>query len=188
MQGVKPLQVGWRSFETGVHLFTTELRVPDDLGLIPGLQGAYEYWQGKRGARPFAARAALDPVEMREFLPRIMLADITRDPLRFRYRLCGTGICYAHTGGDPTGLAVDELEPAQYGALIHTQYDDMLKKRAPVAHLNVFSSADRYKSYAHIILPLSRGGEDIDMLMTVDSLIQDQAEMMTVLKQLQDRK
>lgn len=187
MQGVKPLQVGWRSFETGVHLFTTELHIPDDLSLFPGLQGAYEHWQSKRGQREFAGRGDLDPVEMREFLPRIMLADLTRDPLRFRYRLCGTGICHVHKG-DPTGLAADELQPTHYGALIHSQYEGMLNNRRPTAHLNVFSNADRYKSYAHIILPLSRGGSDIDMVMTVDSLLQDQAEMMNVLKQLQERK
>jgi hypothetical protein len=186
MQGAMPLQVGWRGFETGVHLFTTECHIPDDLSLFPGLQSAYAYWQSKCGTGGFPGRDDLNPVEMRDFLPRIMLADVTHDPVRFRYRLCGTGICHVHQG-DPTGITADELQPAHYGALVHSQYEGMLKKGAPVAHLNVFSNADRYKSYAHIILPLSRSGTGIDMVMTVDSLLQDQAEMMNVLKQLQER-
>ena len=187
MQGAKPLQVGWRSFETGVHLFTTECHIPDDLSMFAGLQSAYAYWQNKRGTRDWPGRDDLNPLEMRDFLPRIMLADVTRDPVRFRYRLCGTGICHVHQG-DPTGLTADQLQPDHYGALVHSQYEGMLTKGAPIAHLNVFSNADRYKSYAHIILPLSRSGTEIDMVMTVDSLLQDQAEMMNVLKQLQERK
>ncbi len=169
-----------------VHLFTAAGDLERDLPLFPDLVRVLEYWDAKRGSRAMPSRDDLDPPEMVEFLPRIMLADVERQPLRFRYRLCGTGICHVHPG-NATRLAADELQPPAYGALVHAQYQDVLRTGRPALHLNVFDDQNRYRSYAHLILPLSRGGAAIDMIMTVDSEAQDQAKMMNLLAQLQRR-
>lgn len=169
-----------------VLLFTSAGDLERDLPLFPDLVHALEYWDAKRGSRAMPSRDDLDPAEMVEFLPRIMLADVEHQPLRFRYRLCGTGICRVHPG-NATRLAADELQPPAYGALVHAQYQDVLQTGRPALHLNVFDDQNRYRSYAHLILPLSRGGTAIDMIMTVDSEAQDQAKIMHLLGQLQRR-
>lgn len=169
-----------------VRLFTAAGDRARDLPLFPDLMRVQEYWDAKRGARAMPGRDDLDPSEMVEFLSRVMLADVERNPLRFRYRLCGTGICKVHPG-NATHLAADELQPPAYGALVHAQYEEVLRTGRPALHLNVFDDQDRYRSYAHLILPLSRNGIEIDMIMTVDSEAQDQAKMMNLLAQLQRR-
>lgn len=48
------------------------------------------YWRSKWvDGRP-PGRAAIDPAEIRELLPFLIIADIERNPFRVRYRLCGT--------------------------------------------------------------------------------------------------
>ncbi len=184
LKGFGALAVTRREFADGVHLFTAVGDLDRDLQLFPDLGCALAYWNHKRAGREAPCRDDLDPSEMVEFLPRVMLADIERDPLRFRYRLCGTGICHVHPG-DATRLAADELQPPAYGELVHAQYLEVLQSRQPALHLNVFDNQDRYRSYAHLILPLSRDQGTIDMIMTVDSQAQDQAKMMQLLVQLQ---
>lgn len=53
----------------------------------------HEYWQARssrRGAMPL--RQDIEPGELRDLLPFIMLVDVEQDPLRFRYRLVGTRV------------------------------------------------------------------------------------------------
>jgi PAS domain-containing protein len=60
--------------------------------LYPDLPDALEYWERKRGARFAPARADIEPLDLVQVLPRIMLAEVAHDPVEFRYRLSGTGI------------------------------------------------------------------------------------------------
>ncbi len=184
LKGFGALAVTRREFADGVHLFTTACELSRDLALFPDLGGALAYWNGKQGTREIPRRDDLYPGEMVEFLPRVMLADVERDPLRFRYCLCGTGICHVHPF-DPTHLAADELHPPTCGELVHAQYLEVLQSRQSALHLNVFDNDDRHRSYAHLILPLSRDRDAVDMIMTVDSQAQDQAKMMQLLVELQ---
>ena len=186
LHGFGALAVACRGFDDGVNLFTVVCDPAQDLPLFPGLKPALDYWESKRAGRRLPGRDDIDPAEMIDFLPRVMLADVEHEPLRFRYRVCGTGICHVHPG-DPTYLTADQLQPPSYGELIHGQYVDVLLTGRPALHLNVFDDQDRYRSYAHLILPLSRDHTDVDMIMTVDSLTQDQAKMMGLLVQLQRR-
>lgn len=181
-----PIAVAWRHFDAGTNLFTVACELPGDLVLFPGLDAAFSYWMRRRADHPMPGRQDIDPADMREFLPRIMLAEIEATPLRFRYRVAGTGICHVHAG-DPTGLTADQLSPKPYGELIHEQYAEVALTRRPALHLNLFDNHDRYRSYAHLILPLARDHERVDMILTVDSSSQDQANMMGLLTQLQRR-
>ena len=183
MQGFGALSVTRRDFADGNQLFTAPCDLDRGRVLFPDLARVLDYWNAKRGNRLMPSRDHLDPAEMVDFLPRIMLAKVEQ-PLRFRYRLCGTGVCPVHPA-DQTGLAADELQPPAYGQWIHGQYAEVLRTRSPALHLNVFDTDDRYRSYAHLILPLSHDEVSVDMIMTVDSLAQDKVKMMELLVQLQ---
>lgn len=127
------------------------------------------YWEDKRG-RSFAPRRAdIDPIDLVEALPRIMLVDVLPSvPLDFRYRLSGTGICDVH-GVNHTNKRPRDLMPPEYGALIHAHYSDCVERRVPLLHLIVLDIDDRELSYARLLLPLSEDGTTVTMLMATDS-------------------
>lgn len=66
-----------------------------------------DYWQAKaKGGVP--SRSDVDPVDVRELLPNLMMIDMVGDPARFRYRLVGTRVVQ-YTGFDFTGRCLDEM-------------------------------------------------------------------------------
>ena len=186
MRGLSAVPVSWSNFDAGQYLFTAVCDLTQDLSLFPGLDRALDYWERKRSGHPMPGRQDIDPVEMQDFLPRIALLDIVRQPVRFRYRVCGTGVCHVHHC-DTTGLWVDGLEPDPYGSMMHEQYFDVVRSRRPAMHLNVLSSHDCYRAYTHLLMPLGRDRKSVDMILSVDSIAQDKAEMMGLLTHFQRR-
>ncbi|MBX3454359.1 PAS domain-containing protein [Ferrovibrio sp.] len=76
----------------------------------PRLRKLLAYWQGKRGDRPYPARADIDPAELLFMLGDLILFDIESgedDQPRFRYRLFGSNIA-RRQGFDMTGKYIDE--------------------------------------------------------------------------------
>lgn len=143
-----------------VELDLAENRYPD-------LQRLLAYWTAKRQGRFAPRRLDIDPVDMVEVLPRIMLIDIEQAPLDFRYRLAGTGICALH-GTDPTGSRPRDLRPAAYGSLIDRHYREAVIRRVPLLHLIVLDTFDRSRAYVRLLLPLSEDGVRVTMLLSVD--------------------
>jgi hypothetical protein len=149
-----------------------ELRDPH----YPDLIEILDYWQWKCGGRFAPGRADIEPLDLVRALPRIMLADVIPEPLGFRYRLSGTGISDVH-GEELTGLAPLDLKPAEYGRLIDRHYRQCVSERRPLLHLIVLDLAHHSRAYARLLLPLSNDGEQVNMLMAVDSANQDVREL-----------
>jgi hypothetical protein len=141
------------------------LDAPD---LDPDLKFAFDYWRRKRGGRLAPMRGDIDPADMAPLLPRIMLVDVSTDPLDFRFRLAGTGLFKIH-GAELTSKRALDLEPPAYGALIHRHYSEALARRAPIAHRVLIECKTRRSAYMRIILPLSEDNQGINRLMTVES-------------------
>lgn len=134
----------------------------------PDLLRMLAYWEGKRGERFAPRRADVDPADLVPFLPRLLLADVLRDPLDFRYRLVGTGICAMH-GAEFTGKSPRDFEPPALGAVIHEHYSDVVRRREPTLYLLMLDTHVRSRSYARLLLPLSEDGQEVTMLMALDS-------------------
>ena len=66
------------------------------------------YWQGKRQGRLLPSRADIDPTEIKDLLPQIILVRIEHDPLRVKYAVIGTASAEA-AGFDYTGRYLDEV-------------------------------------------------------------------------------
>jgi hypothetical protein len=127
------------------------------------------YWQRKRGDVFAPRRADIDPIDLIEALPRIMLVDVVPTvPIDFRYRLSGTGICDVH-GANHTHKSPRDLIPPAYGELIYEHYRAAVERRVPLLHLIALDIDDRKLSYVRLLLPLSEDGASVTMLMTVDS-------------------
>ena len=136
--------------------------------LAPDLRVALEYWRAKKGQRLAPTRADIDPVDIAALLPRVMLVDVSTDPLEFRYRLAGTGIVRVH-GVELTHTRPRDLMPAAYGALVHRHYEEAVTRRAPLVHQFLLERETQRCGYLRIILPLSDDGDCINRLMTVAS-------------------
>src|SRR5215470_1900664 len=127
------------------------------------------YWDSKRNGAFAPRRADIDPADLKEFLPRIMLAEVSAgDPPDFRYRLSGTAI-NAILSSEQTGKRPRDLAPPAYGAMIHGHYCLAVARRAPVFHLVMLDSEERLLTYARLLLPLSEDGECVTMLIAVHS-------------------
>lgn len=164
-----------------------KLDLDEDLPHYPDLCFALDYWKSKKSDLVAPPRAAIDPIEMPQLLPRVMLVDVENvagSEAEFRYRLSGTGIRAVH-GYDPTRLRPSELTPRIYGQLIDAHYRAAVAARQPLAHVIVVITNMKQRSYARIILPLSNDGATINMLMTVDSesqnLLHEFLEMIEVI-------
>jgi len=151
------------------------LDLDSGLALYPDLVQALAYWRGKCGARFAPSREDIDPTEITELLPRVMLADVLRAQdggLEFLYRLSGTGICDVH-GYNLTSLHPRDLSPPAYGQMVYEHYCAGVEGRCPLAHVLALQTNIKQRSYARIILPLSADGERVTMLMMVDSAKQN---------------
>jgi len=166
---VRDVRLDGRFVDRGalVQIDAVEQRL-DDPALDSDIRLALDYWQQKRGARLAPRRADIDPIEIATLLPRVMLVDVSTDPLDFRFRLAGTGIFKIH-GAELTNKRALDLEPPAYAALIHRLYCDALTRRAPMAHRLLIECSTRRSAYMRITLPLSEDGQAINRLMTVES-------------------
>jgi hypothetical protein len=139
-----------------------------DCGRYPPIDRILAYWRAKKGDRAFPSRADIDPMEFTRELPRVMMAEVSYDPLEFRYRVAGTGLFAMH-GQELTGKLARELDPPEFGALIHRHYADVIQRRVPILHVIELTVNYLTTSYARIILPLSSDGQAIDRLMTCEA-------------------
>jgi len=156
-----------------------------DTKRYPEIARALSYWRAKRGARLLPSRADIDPLDLSIDLPRIMMAEVTHDPLEFRYRVAGTGTFRVH-GEELTGKHPRELQPPEYGMLIYTHYCEAVARRAPILHLIQLNVGDVATSYARIILPLASDGEKVDRLLTVECYEDHLGDLQRFFEQSQD--
>src|SRR5215470_17691685 len=71
----------------------------------PDVLAVHRYWQEKRRGRVMPSRADIDPIELKRFLPGIILINVVADERRYVYRLVGTREV-AMRGKDPTGQSM----------------------------------------------------------------------------------
>jgi hypothetical protein len=131
----------------------------------------HAYWSAKRGQRAMPSRADLDPGDLKALLPHILLIDVVEGGADFRYRLVGTEI-ERHIGRTLTGRLISEVLSGEYLDYIRSLHRRAIAEAAPVYSENNFNDgrsgfaliADFKRAY-RLMLPLSRDGTVIDMLL-----------------------
>ena len=86
-----------------VSLNLSELTSPR----IHRLHGYWRHLHEKRG-RELPRRADIAPDQIKDLLPNIMIVDVERNPMRFRYRLVGTRVV-EYNGVEFTGRYLGEI-------------------------------------------------------------------------------
>jgi hypothetical protein len=120
----------------------------------PAIREIFEYWNTKRGERKMPQRADIDPAEFKRHLPRIMLVDVSWDPLDFVYRLTGTDeVRWRHA--DPTGKRVEENYFGPTPELVMKNYRYVAQNGSFLYDPNPFVTPDnRYIRDETIMMPL----------------------------------
>ena len=104
-------------------------------------------------------------LDLRYIIGHLALVDVAYDPMRFRFRLHGTGISQ-RVGYDMTGKAVDDLPSPTVRSLVRRHFAAVVERRAPLVQMRErFIMDDRTVDSEVLALPLSRDGASIDMLM-----------------------
>ncbi|WP_374654915.1 PAS domain-containing protein [Dongia sp.] len=139
------------------------------------------YWREKRADRAMPSRNDIDPAEIKELLPQIIMARIEYDPLRVKYSIVGTA-CARHAGFDYTGRYLDELD---FASETDTDwmaiYAEIVARKQPVAGTCLFRTADLEVPYRVAVFPLSSDGVRVDHTIAYEHLTLSLTEMDHVL-------
>lgn len=131
----------------------------------PRIRRAYEYRDSKRRGRVMPSRSDIDPSEIRDLLPGVILIDVARNPLRLTYRLVRTEEVEAR-GYDPTGKDVKEHVFAVTPELGYETYCLAAERGEMVIDKEPYTSPNpRLCEVGSVAMPLSNDGIQTNMLM-----------------------
>lgn len=149
------------------------MEAADDIATIESvlrydsLRQALAYWNSKRRGRRMPARRDLDPIEIPRLLPRIILTDVLRDPLDFRYRLIGTEVV-AVARRDFTGSRFSELSGKGSDSVVWDNCLTVVRTKAPFSRKPPYvGPRDDLHSGQNLLMPLSSDGQEVDMIFQV---------------------
>ncbi len=128
------------------------------------LRALKRYWDGKRGSRAMPARADLDPVDMPELLPILVLVDTAETLEEFRYRLIGTEACTGFDR-DRTGARFADLPRSERFDELYGGYWRSFRERTPQYFHGPLASAGDRIEFSRLTLPLSHDGNHVDMIL-----------------------
>ena len=138
--------------------------MPDDLSDIshPRLQTLFDYWNAKRGASAMPTRAALDPIELWQWLGHLMLIEAASGG-EFKYRVYGTGLA-EYYGRDLTGKTTAALR-SDVRALVCREYAAVCETRRPLLVTHTRRIREQRMPVEKLILPFSADGAAVDRLL-----------------------
>lgn len=129
----------------------------------PRLRRFYVYLEEKRAGRDFAARRDIDPLDFPYILGHVVLLDVLRDPLRFRYRIVGTGLA-GWRGYDLQGKFVDDHPDPEYREFVLAQYRETVERRSATGGAYDLLLDGKPRRYQAVRAPLSEDGTTINMI------------------------
>ena len=133
----------------------------------PRLKEALAYWRTKLGDRAMPSRRDIDPAEIPQLLPYVMLTDVLSDPLDFRYRLIGTGI-RGISWNDYTGKRYSEVPGKGQGSVVWAHCVEVVRSKTPLVAATPYIGPDQHVSCCEtLLLPLSQNGSDVNMILQV---------------------
>jgi hypothetical protein len=130
------------------------------------------YWRSRCQGQTFPARADIDPIDIPSLLEHLLLLDVLRDPLDFRYRLVG-GHIVEHTGRNLQGRAFRDLiaggspqEQILHGRAMEAG-ETVAEVQVPVYIDLTYGStaANTRKRLLGLLLPLGESGADMNMVL-----------------------
>ena len=143
----------------------------------PATAAFYRYWNARRGTRAMPARADLDPIEMKAWLPGVALVEVRRDPAAAKpytlyYRLIGTRPTQLR-GREVTGLPVEQgYFGADLAAALENYRLVVEEKKLVYDWDHTPSETGFAREGETLLLPLSSDGETVDMVLVYQEVDQ----------------
>ncbi|MGH6973369.1 MAG: PAS domain-containing protein [Stellaceae bacterium] len=136
----------------------------------PRFRRLADYLAGKAPPGRLPGRQHIEPTEIADLLPWMMMVDVIAEPdggLRYRIRLVGTEVV-AIQGSDGTGKYVEQVLDKDEAASILRGYGTIIRSRQPEYRSGVVATAGReHVPYRRVAFPLARDGARIDMLLFI---------------------
>lgn len=128
--------------------------------------GGFRYWASKQAPDRIPARSDFDPlIEIPGLVRFMMLKDVQRDPLDFRYRLVGTGL-RTHLTTDWTGRLMSEVEYQRPPSTIWDYHKQVAETAEPLfIKPNYVGPHKDYLTIESAMLPLAEDHRNVDMIM-----------------------
>ena len=143
------------------------LTTPDFLDrCLPSTAGFYRYWDSKRRGRRLPSRGDLDPLEMRPWLPGIILVDVVRFPDQLIYRVVGTrSVAMRHS--EVTGRPVQEGHHGAKLPHVLENYRLVIEEQKLVYDWDGTVSGEGFDVWTEVLLlPLSADGKSVDRVIS----------------------
>ncbi|MGH7072699.1 MAG: PAS domain-containing protein, partial [Stellaceae bacterium] len=129
----------------------------------PALARLFDHWRAILHGGPVPLRRDFDPLDLPYILGRIMLVELRQSPRHWFVRVHGTEIA-RRIGVELTGRALDGLPP-EFREPAVARFDIVARTGLPHRTATQMISDHRRLRYEALILPLSRDGGAIDMLL-----------------------
>jgi hypothetical protein len=122
----------------------------------------YRYWLAKRGFRSMPARSEINPADIPELLPYLIIVDKVDG--QFRYRLVGTAVA-REFGRDMTGSFVGSyLTAPEAVAAVRAVYERVFAAALPVVvKFDFKAKSGAIHNISQLVLPLWDGGADVNI-------------------------
>ena len=135
------------------------------------------YWLDRaKGKVP--SRSEIDPVDVRELLPNLMMIDILGDPPRFRYRLVGTRVVQ-YTGFDFTGRCIDEMVFQGREFMIQCYHRMLAEKRPVFGHYAWLVRSRHFGQCEFGLFPLSDDGNTVNRAISIEDYERMERDILT---------
>ncbi|MBK8160188.1 MAG: PAS domain-containing protein [Rhodospirillaceae bacterium] len=133
------------------------------------------YWESCRRDRPTPLRTDIEPGDIADLLPNVVMAEI-EDPFRVRYRLVGTKVVDFNRL-DFTGRYLDELR-WDIGGRYTRAYRLLAEACQPLYGIDAWPLAGAMSGRSEVVmLPLSSDGHRIDRCLSLEDFLFSQHEL-----------
>ncbi len=148
----------------------TGYQIPEDrTGWHPLVLRLYDYWRSVAPPGRLPGRQDLVAEEIAPLWSRAWMLDVFRDPLRYRYRLCGTEMVRS-LGHEVTGEWLDEVHPA---LIANPQSRERFHFMAETGRatwrrgLPLWTRDPKHQLIETLIVPLADDGQTVDKMLAV---------------------
>ncbi len=133
-------------------------------------QFVYSWWRAKCGSRIGPSWREINLLELpAAVIPRVLVVDVSYQPMDFTYRFFGTWHVTSHNK-DMSGRRVNDFEFAAYRQELTKGYTAVVRRRKPILHhLHINLNRLTYRS-ERLRLPLSEDGKQVDGIISIESL------------------
>lgn len=129
------------------------------------IQRGYGYWKNKAGARPAPAWSDINPAEIRDLLPNVVVIHVQREPLDFVERITGQRIL-DNGRRNSMGVPWREFPGRGPNSRIWQVMADVVEQRQP--NFQKIPYVGRLRDFLYlqtIVCPISDDGETVNKLL-----------------------